>query len=489
LASIGPRLSDERHTPKDQQVSDRAAQHAGASRLWRAPGFIREGMANRWDRVALASVLAGAVIRVIWGLVIHPPVDFIYSDMGAYVRPAQRLAEGGALWRFDAFFPPGTHILLAAPMKLFGTGSAGLWAGAVLWCVLSSLIPLFAWRLARLLLTPAAAALTAVFCAFWPLYITYGAYFTSETSSLAFMLAALWIGYLAGRTSGTPALCLGLAAGLLGGVAVASRPQLILNLVVLALPLAFRLRRHALTLAGVATGTILILGGTLLHNSVAAGKPTGISENSGLNFWMGHCNVHDVTTATVSHNLSFHFGNPVWAQLGRGGSYYFEGPLVWDQSFFYDRGLQCIRRDGLGHIRILAHSVLNMTATTVPWPQVNNEDGQRGVVHVSNLAYSSMLPLIVVGSLLLIRRRHAAGQLSGEAVMLAHLVCVVLVALLFYGDPRLRSSYDVFGLALLAALIADRLGLDVPASGRQRTADDHLQTHTPPESEQRDGEV
>lgn len=488
MASIGPRLSDERHTLTEQQMSDRAVQQSGTFRLLRLPGFIREGMATRWDRVALASILAGVIVRGIWGLVIHPPVDFIYSDMGAYVRPAQRLAEGDALWRFDAFFPPGTHMLLAAPMTLFGTGSAGLWAGAVLWCVLSSLIPLFAWRLARVLLTPAAAALTAVFCAFWPLYITYGAYFTSETPSLAFMLAALWIGYRAGQTSGKLALSLGLAAGLLGGVAVASRPQLVLNLMVLAVPLVFRPRRHALTLAGVATGTILILGGTLLHNSVAAGKPTGISENSGLNFWMGHCNVHDVTTATPSRNLSFHFGNPVWAQLGRGGTYYFEGPLVWDQSFFYNRGLQCIWRDGLGHVRILGHSALNMTATTVPWPQVNNEDGQRGVVHVSNLAYSSMLPLIVVCSLLLIRSRHVAGQLSGETVMLLHFACVVLVALLYYGDPRLRSSYDVFGLALLAALIADWLGLDDSAPGRQRSAnDDHL-TCTPAGREQSDGE-
>jgi hypothetical protein len=36
------------------------------------------------------------------------------------------------------------------------------------------------------------------------------------------------------------------------------------------------------------------------------------------------------------------------------------------------------------------------------------------------------------------------------------------VAIFFFGDPRVRSSYDVFGLALLAARIADRLGLDEP---------------------------
>ena len=399
-------------------------------------------------------------MRVFWGLVIHPPFDFVYSDMGGYVERATRLATGGTLWRLDAFFPPGTHMLLAVPMKLFGTGQAGLWAGAVLWCALSSSIPLLAWRLARLLLTPAAAALATVFCAFWPLHITYGAFFTSETPSLAFTIAALWAGVLAGRKSGKPAFALGLLAGVLGGLAVANRPQWIFNLIVLAVPLLAHYRRQAIVLLGTLIGTMVILGGVLLHNSIVADKPTGISENGGLNFWIGHCDVHDVTTVDPDRNISFFFSNPVWAQLGRGGTYYFEGPLVWDQSFFYGMGLDCIRQDGLGHARILARSILDMTATTVPWPQSNDENGQRGVVQTSNLAYSLLLPLILIDSLFLIRRRRAAGQRSGELVLLAHLACVALVALIFFGDPRIRNSYDVFGLSLLAALIADRFGLD-----------------------------
>jgi len=415
-------------------------------------------MANRWDRVAVASILAGVIVRIIWGLVIHPPLDYLYSDMGAYVERAQRLATGAGLQRSDAFFPPGTHVLLAAPMTLFGTERAGLWVGAVLWCALSAAIPIFAWRLARLLLTPAAAALTALFCAFWPMYITYGGYFTSETPSLAFLLASLWAGYRACRLSGKQAGWLGLAAGLLGGVAVASRPQLILNLAVLAVPLLFRRRRQAL--AGIVAGSAIILVATALYNSAAADKPTGLSENAGLNFWIGQCDVHDVTTTDPVRNITFTFGNPVWAQLGRGGTYYFEGHLVWDQGFFYEMGLRCIERNGFGHVRVLARNVLNMSATTVPWPQVNDEKGQRGVVRLSNLMYSLLLPLIVIDTVFVLVRRPASGRSSGEAVLLLQLACALLVAIFFFGDPRVRSSYDVFGLALLAARVVDRFGLE-----------------------------
>jgi 4-amino-4-deoxy-L-arabinose transferase-like glycosyltransferase len=422
-------------------------------------------MAKQWDRMALASVLAGMIVRILWSLVIHPPFDYLYSDMGGYVQRARQLAMGAGLQRFDAFFPPGTHILLAAPMTLFGTERAGLWAGAVLWCALSAAIPLLAWRLSRLLLTPAAAALSALFCSFWPLYITYGGYFTSETPSLAFLLASLWAGYRATRLSGTPAGLLGLAGGLLGGAAVANRPQLILNLAVLVVPLLFRLRRQALALAGIVAGSALILTATALHNSAAAGKPTGLSENAGLNFWIGQCDVHDVTTADPVKNITYTFGNPVWAQLERGGSYYFEGHLVWDQGFFFEMGLRCVERDGLGHVRVVARNVLNMGPTTVPWPQFN-EDGQLGVVQLSNLAYSLLLPFVVIYSIFVIIRRRASGRSSGEAVMLLQLACVVVVAIFFFGDPRVRSTYDVFGLALLAALIADRFGLDDPVGRR-----------------------
>jgi len=421
-------------------------------------------MQNRWDRIALVSILTGVIVRIVWGLVIHPPVDFIYSDIAGYVDRARRLATGAGLQRSDAFWPPGTHVLLAAPMTFFETERAGLWAGAVLWCALSAAIPFFAWRLARLLLTPAAAALTAVFCSFWPLYITYGAYFTSETPSLAFLLASLWVGYGAVRLSGWRAGWAGLTAGLLGGVAVANRPQLILNLAVLAMPLLFSLRRQALVLGGIVAGTAVILAGTVWYNSAAAGKLTGLSENAGLNFWMGHCDVHDVRTVDPVRNITFGFGNPVPAQLGRGGTYYFEGIVVWNQGFFYEMGLRCIKRDGMGHVSILARNILNMTATTIPWPQVNDENGQRGLVRVSNLAYSLLLPLVVLDSVFVLVRRRASGRPSGEAVMLLQLACVLVVAIFFFGDPRVRSSYDVFGLALLAARIADRFGLDEPSA-------------------------
>lgn len=436
---------------------DRQTTADGVERLERedmaaGPGET-DALGTRWDRIALGSILLGLVVRAVWGLVLHPPVDFIYSDMGGYVGRAQELAVGEGLERYDAFWPPGTHLLLAVPFKVFGPDQAGLWAAAVLWTALSGLTPFFAWRLARILLGPAAAALAAAFCAFSPLFITYGGYFSSETPALAFLLGALWLGYRARAAFGRAALALGLLGGLLGGVAIANRPQFLLNVAILVLPALLHWRRQVLALTGIALGTGVVLASVLGYNSAAAGRLTGLSENSGMNFWMGHCDVRSVQMVIPSANSEFQFSLPVSNQLNRGEASYWEGIWPWDQAFFYDRALECIGEDGLGHMRLIARHVLDMTVTTVPWPQ--SAQGERDLAQLGNLMYCVLLPWIVIESLFLIRR-CGAGMRSGEAVMLAHLMSAVVVAVLYFGDPRFRSSYDVFGWALLAALIVDR---------------------------------
>ena len=395
------------------------------------------------------------IARGVWIFVLHPPVDYVYSDMAGYVGRAQRVALGLPLERYDAFYPAGTHLLLAIPPTLLDDpGRTGFWGSAAVLFVLSSLTPFFLWRLARFLLTPAAAALSAAFAAFWPLHISYAGYFLSETPSLAFLLGSLWLGYLASRARARTSVALGLAAGLLGGAALANRPQFVLNLAILGVPMLLRFRRHAGALAGLAAGAAVVVVGTAAYASAAANKLTVTSENGGITFFIGHCDVRWVYTGRRGETL-ITFGAPPAVQRNTGRDYTFPNHLAWEQGFFYRRGLECIRDDGLAHAQIVARSVLDMAATTSMWPQVN-ERRLSTVVDAANRAYGFALPVIVVASLLLIRRRRRRGERSGELVMLAHLAAVLPLAVVVFGDPRFRTPYDVFGFALFAAVLADR---------------------------------
>src|SRR5262249_804723 len=142
------------------------------------------------------------------------------------------------------------HLLLALPLKLLG---GQLWGASLLWWVLSSLVPFFAWRWTRQMVGPVAGAVTALCCALWPLYVTYAGFFLSETPALALLLCALWLAGRAARASGKAAILQGVLAGLAAGIGVVIRPQVALNLLIVALVLLCG-RRRISVLAGLIAG-------------------------------------------------------------------------------------------------------------------------------------------------------------------------------------------------------------------------------------------
>ena len=99
------------------------------------------------------------------------------------------------------------------------------------------------------------------------------------------------------------------------------------------------------------------------YNTTAAQQLTGISENSGLTFWIGHCDVHDATMVDDEQGIVTSWAAPPDVKLNRGGSYHFNR-APWDQGFFYRLGWDCIMRDGAHHVFRLLRNVVDMTLTT-----------------------------------------------------------------------------------------------------------------------------
>jgi Dolichyl-phosphate-mannose-protein mannosyltransferase len=417
-----------------------------------------------WDVVARFSIIVGAAIRAAWVLVLHSPLDHVYSDAKTYVDTAMHLAQLAQPERFDAFYPPGTRVLLAIPLVLIGPDRDGLTAGAVLWTALSALTPYFMWRYLRLLLPPAAAALGAALCALWPLHIAYAGFFTSETPGLAFLVISLW---LAERTVRLLSTREGLLAGLAGGVAAAIRPAFALNLILAAVPLARRVRIRTAPLVALAAGSAVVLALVLAHEALVVGHVVGVSENSGVTFFLGHCDVRRVT-AGRPETLTYTFQTPVATQLDRGNNVTFPDHQIWDQEFFYAQGMSCIAADGLAHSRVILRNIYDMGLSTIPWPP-SNDEGLKQVVAFTNVGYVLLLPFIVVGSVRKVRRLWPIGAGRGELMLLGQLALALVTAVVYFGDPRFRTPFDVFGLALAASLVADRIA---PASlGQSASAD------------------
>jgi Dolichyl-phosphate-mannose-protein mannosyltransferase len=417
-----------------------------------------------WDAVARVFIILGAAIRAAWVLVLHSPLDHIYSDAKTYVDTAMHLVQLAQPERFDAFYPPGTRVLLAIPLALIGPDRDGLTAGALLWTLLSALTPYFMWRYLRLLLPAPAAALGAALCALWPLHIAYAGFFTSETPGLAFLVLSLWVAERSVRFLSTRD---GLLAGLAGGMAAAIRPAFALNLVLAAFPLVRRIRGRVAPLIALAAGSALVLALVVAHEALIVGRVVGVSENSGVTFYLGHCDIRRVTTGTPE-TLTYQFQTPVATQLDRGKNAVFPDHQIWDQEFFYAQGMSCIAADGLAHARVIVRNIYDMGLSTIPWPP-SNDEGLKEVVSFTNVGYVLLLPFIVVGTIRKIRRLWPLGAGRGELMLLGQLSLALVTAIVYFGDPRFRVPFDVFGLALAASLVADRIA---PAQLRESTPAD-----------------
>ena len=140
-------------------------------------------------------------------------------------------------------------------------------------------------------------------------------------------------------------------------------------------------------------------------------------------------------------------------QLDRGHDYSFPDHLAWEQSYFFDVGKDCIRADGIGHVKVLGYNVLDLGFTTTPWPQ-STDGGLRGLVDAANTGYTLVLlpvMLVTLDGVVSVWRR--TRRLDDAVVPLAHLVSVIPTALIFYGDPRFRTPYDVVGIILIAVVV------------------------------------
>ena len=425
-----------------------------------------------WDRAAIIAIAVGVAARAVV-LVLHPPVDFVYSDMAGYVTRAQHLATGGPQGRLDAFFPSGTHVVLAIPLFIFGSGRSGLWAASILWFVLGSLSPWLAWRWARRILPVQAAALTASFISLWPLFITQVGFFLSEVPALTFLLGALLLAARFRDDDAPPAVPMLAAFGLVVGTGFAVRPQLALNDAVAVLPVVLTLwkqgvgRRVAL-LAALLLGLIVPVGVVATLNTDAANHPVLISENTGVNFFLAQCDGGAVYV--YGPHTNYRLVSPVYVQDHKGRLYVFKDHDIWDQGFFVGQAFDCVRSDGVRHLRVIGRHILDLTVTSVPWPQVD-DPGMRGVVRATNVGYSVLLPTVLVASGFVFWRRRPENR--GPRLVLAHLLCVLPTVIFFVSEPRYRIPYDAFGLALVAALaaraLAARRGARTPEPGKRRS--------------------
>lgn len=239
----------------------------------------------RW-RTAWPIAAAIAIRVAIWWLI---PTARLASDEDGYVPAGLALAETGTQ---DLFWPPVTGWLVAAVAVVLGTSAIQwirlAWIAMDIGCLV--LIGRLARRMAETVAGPDLAErerFVMVTMLGYALYVPAISFSQFATSEIPALLQTLL--YLALVLHRTPSAARSIAAGIVGGTLVLTRPSLLP--VVVFVPLALALRwprrewlRHAAIMVAFSAA---VVGALVVRNWRQFGEPA-IATNSAYNLYIGN---------------------------------------------------------------------------------------------------------------------------------------------------------------------------------------------------------
>jgi hypothetical protein len=416
------------------------------------------------EAIAWAAFFLAFGVRLAWVLAVQSPHGAIYSDMAGYVTRANELLAGQTSGdpRMLAFYPWGTHVILAGLFSLFGkTSLVGI--GVVQSLVGAIPAPFCALAVARLVPGRIAAAVCGFGMALWHPHITYSAFFMSEVWFTTAIVLASWLflRHLEGKRGA-------LGSGLALALAFAIRPQVILTAGVVVLALlpgevrklrdrrlrslrrAWLVRRARRALPG-ALLAVLPLVITLAGSAVRLHRLSGhwgmISENGPVQKLFADTDVGKIESTWTYDGRSF----SAWFSPGSKHPLKPSDVVRFDGYIADPQILERIRLERLRgvtldvRLRRLYDNAKFLVFKTYPNPEQDfMRDPKRAWLQRNfRLATVNLLPLAACGALVI--RRKRAGMIVD-----ANLFTIVFVAAFYYAEARYRVPYDPF--LLIAAV-------------------------------------
>jgi hypothetical protein len=433
---------------------------------------------GRWfedNAVLLVFVLAALAIRLHWNLEVHPPGDYIYSDMNGYIRRAEGIVHlwdrDGTVWHpseYNGFYPYGPHVLLAGMMFVFGKDNYT--AMAIVYAILGAGVVGYGYALARRVsryrIVPYAVG--ALLCCYYP-HISLGGYFLSEVP-FALCLTASTFHLVRMIDDGLKRHAW--ACGIWVALGTTLRPQILLSVALIGLFwLVWRKQmpraRLGLWLQAMVP-IVLVLAFSVARLHYHTGRYGLVSENGKFNQVFGRCHNKKITAVPDNRmRRRTSFGPPPLIQLAKRAQ---RAPGQWPQ---LDPALQlefeyrgyigdeeklgrfiaaCVHKTGW--VKQVEYSVVNVLLLwrfNVMWPDSGKTAWQPystkwGLFVANVLAVPALITLITVGW----RRFWKLGLLA------LHVWAVTLIAIFYLGGQRFRSVYDA--IIILLAFEAYAIG-------------------------------
>jgi hypothetical protein len=423
--------------------------------------------------VVLGVFALALAARLLWVAYVESPYDNIYSDMGGYIQRARQAAYGSGdpYPIFATYFPPGTHLLYAAEMKLVGFDHHA--PMLVLNCMWGAVVAPCATLLAmRIVPRVWIAAVVGVVVALWYPLLAFAGFFSSEQPYAGALALSTWLLVrLVDRGRGAVAL------GLASAVAYLVRPQIVMTLAVLTVVgllvlLRQRLGRLARMLRLDAAPRLpvgrLVIAGTILTAAVAygalryhalCGRWGLISDNSAV-ARLGA----DTNYGAVRSKQGFFFSSPPKNEIGETRELVVDGyvgdPVVIDRArrnevHYMSTGERVVR--WISNVRFL------FVRNSLWPPSAHMGTGWRLTAYevTHTILLDVLCPLAFVGMIACLWQPRVV-----TLVCTAQLLTMLVVAAFFCGEQRYRVPYDVF--FVLMSLEGVRWAVTLARSGFAR---------------------
>lgn len=416
--------------------------------------------------------LAALLVRLHWNLEVHPPGDFIYSDMRGYMTRADQMFENlGAAVEYHGFYPYGTHWLLYGLQRIFGRGEHT--SMAITYAVFGAAIVPYGFGVARRISSSGwvAPATGMVLVAYYPL-ISLGGYFLSEVPYSLCLTASTW--HLLSLVD-TGRARQAWATGLWVGAGMLLRPQILLSAALIGLYWLV-VRRHMPKVTLLRWGqallpVILLLGFSAARLHHHTGRWGLISENGRFNAVFGRCHAEKITAHPDRPDRSrTSFGPPALIQLAQRQEVDPDGWPVLDpalerhiefRGYIADEAIlgdwvdRCVAETGwLGQVEYSVVNVVLLWRYNVMWP----DSGKSQWIPTSRLWATMYLNVFWIPSLLSLLALFAPRRHLGLGLVSLHLLALVGVAAMYLGGVRFRVPYDPVLIAGAFAVYAWGLG-------------------------------
>jgi hypothetical protein len=435
-------------------------------------------LAQRWSsavsrdwRIVIALTVLGLLIRLVYGMWLHPIGQNLYSDMQGHYSNALTFADPHHVAnKWDIVKPRAMGMVGSFILRHFGTKASGLQIWGLLQILLSSACIPLGFIGVRRCFGRKAALLAAAFLAVDYLAISFSGFLMVETYLAFFLTLALalldperpLLSLLAGVALGLGAWFKPQGALLLPFWALTmwifGAPKLAAGTGWLRRVLATALgpTRRRLSAIALGVGVLTIIVPESIAISRLNHKLTLVSAYGGQNFYIGHCHVK---------LMNMDGGSLGWFSAGVPKVYQRNEPWpdvtfhasVFDNDVYMREGMKCFTQSfGFAVTWILWQLV--DTFAGPPWSTIDTWPVPGGPLS-GNRLFQLIIAYIYapLAFWALWRGRRTLGAWIGFGGPMAALWTL---AVMFSGDPRYRTPFDIFIVAGGSAgllMLADKL--------------------------------